>query len=525
MSSFKFRTDFARDIFRHKYAQGPDDSWPNLCRRLVSDVCGDRSLTVKPLTHPLMSKDDQAQLIQYMIDMKFIPGGRYLYYCFTPKEKILKQDYTWSSAEDIVVGDTLVGFDEEIRNSKFKPTKVTYIDRTTKSIYKVITNLGEVTVSEDHQFVARRKLIAKKKQDAFMWIKAKELLPGSVIAFSSQPWEVDTSYDAGWLAGFMDGEGTVSKGSISISQKPGLALDNAVRILTEKGINFYISSRDKDTVRTINIRGRWESVKVLGMFRPQRLLSNWYKNELGSFWSRINPPAVVESVEYLGEGEVCVIETDTHTLIGNGFLSHNCGRPASFFNNCFSFIAEEDTREEWAAIAERVTSALMSGGGIGVDYSILRPSGRTLSRTGGISSGPIPLMHIVNEIGRNVMQGGSRRSAMLASLNWQHDDIDPFLAAKDWDEEMRAIKAKNFDFPLPLDMTNISVNYDTDFIELVKEATCGFSDKRVPAIWYQNVKQMCQTGEPGMCFNFYENEKDTGRNACAEFTTEDDSDV
>ena len=35
---------------------------------------------------------------------------------------------------------------------------------------------------------------------------------------------------------------------------------------------------------------------------------------------------------------------------------------------------------------------------------------------------------------------------------------------------------------------------------------------------------MCQTGEPGHCYNFFENEKDTLRNACTEFTSEDDSD-
>ena len=39
-------------------------------------------------------------------------------------------------------------------------------------------------------------------------------------------------------------------------------------------------------------------------------------------------------------------------------------------------------------------------GGIGVDYSILRPSGKPLSRTGGLSSGPIPLMQMINEVGR-----------------------------------------------------------------------------------------------------------------------------
>jgi ribonucleoside-diphosphate reductase alpha chain len=80
MDSFKFKTSFAEDIFRQKYAQNPSDTWPNLCRRLINDVCGDRSLTFKPLDSPLMSKEDQDQLLRYMVDMAFIPGGRYLYY-------------------------------------------------------------------------------------------------------------------------------------------------------------------------------------------------------------------------------------------------------------------------------------------------------------------------------------------------------------------------------------------------------------------------------------------------------------
>ena len=89
------------------------------------------------------------------------------------------------------------------------------------------------------------------------------------------------------------------------------------------------------------------------------------------------------------------------------------GRLNSYFNNCFLLRAEEDTREEWAAVTQRAVSCLMTGGGIGVDYSILRPSGRPLSRTGGLSSGPIPLMQMINEVGRGVMQGGSRRSAKI----------------------------------------------------------------------------------------------------------------
>ena len=120
------------------------------------------------------------------------------------------------------------------------------------------------------------------------------------------------------------------------------------------------------------------------------------------------------------------------------------GRGNSYFNNCFLLRAEEDTREEWANLTQRAVSCLMTGGGIGVDYSILRPKGKPLSRTGGLSSGPIPLMQMLNEVGRGVMQGGSRRSAIYASLNWLHEDIPDFLTAKNWSDEIKAMKDKDF---------------------------------------------------------------------------------
>ena len=75
----------------------------------------------------------------------------------------------------------------------------------------------------------------------------------------------------------------------------------------------------------------------------------------------------------------------------------------------------------------------MSGGGIGIDYGVYRAAGEKLSRTGGQASGPLPMMELVNGIGRNVMQGGSRRSAMYASLHWKHGDIKQFLNMKNWE--------------------------------------------------------------------------------------------
>ena len=81
------------------------------------------------------------------------------------------------------------------------------------------------------------------------------------------------------------------------------------------------------------------------------------------------------------------------------------------------------------------------------------------------------------------------------------------------------VKQQDFNFPAPLDMTNISVNYDTSWL-LNYMATGDVGD-----VFRQNIKQALMTAEPGFSFNFFDKENETLRNACTEVTSEDDSDV
>lgn len=214
-------------------------------------------------------------------------------------------------------------------------------------------------------------------------------------------------------------------------------------------------------------------------------------------------------------------------FIPGGRYLYYAGRRNKYFNNCYLLRAEEDTREDWANLSFKAESCLTTGGGIGADYSVYRASGSVLSGTGGLASGPISKMKMLNEIGRQVMQGGSRRSAIYASLNWKHPDIPAFLRAKNWyempihgtDITYGQAKEANFDFPCPLDMTNISLNYDTEWLlNYWKTGKTGDTFK-------QNVLQALKTGEPGFSFNFFDKENETLRNACTEVTSEDDSDV
>lgn len=215
-------------------------------------------------------------------------------------------------------------------------------------------------------------------------------------------------------------------------------------------------------------------------------------------------------------------------FIPGGRYLYYAGRPYKAYNNCYLLRAEEDTREEWSAVTWRAMSCLMTGGGIGIDYSRLRAAGKALGRTGGTASGPIPLMYAINEIGRNVMQGGSRRSAIYASLNWQHEDIHSFLTSKNWSALTKEQKLLDFNYPANLDMTNISVNFDDASLGGYTKGIDGSiveSELANNSIFQSVCKQALETGEPGFSFNFGSKQNETLRNACTEVTSEDDSDV
>ena len=269
------------------------------------------------------------------------------------------------------------------------------------------------------------------------------------------------------------------------------------------------------------------------MFRSkfsEDIFHHKYAHEGAETWDALASTLVTDVCgEFLQKDDVQRLYEFIRDLkfIPGGRYLYYAGRPNKYFNNCYLLKAEEDSREDWANLSWKAESCLMTGGGIGVDYSVYRPAGSAIHKTGGTASGPIPKMNMINEIGRRVMQGGSRRSAIYASLNWKHGDIMEFLNAKDWQsmkvgntgQSLWDIKQDDFNFPAPLDMTNISVNYDTDWL------LNYYNTGDIGSVFIENVRQAMKTAEPGFSFNFFDKEDETLRNACTEVTSADDSDV
>lgn len=206
-----------------------------------------------------------------------------------------------------------------------------------------------------------------------------------------------------------------------------------------------------------------------------------------------------------------------------GRYLYAAGRDLHQVNNCMLF-SVEDSREGWSDLWKKAGSALMTGAGIGVEYSHIREEGAVVSRTGGFASGPCSLMSTINEIGREVMQGGSRRSAIWAGLGWDHPDVFKFIESKNWPKWLRDLKAKDPTIPAPMELTNISVRLDDEFF-LAYGSPNHPLHSHASDVYRQVVRRMCKTGEPGFSVDGGDNADEWLRNACTELTSADTDDV
>lgn len=242
---------------------------------------------------------------------------------------------------------------------------------------------------------------------------------------------------------------------------------------------------------------------------------------------RVVKSVMAPYISRLGDGQKLL--NRMITLIGErkvmpgGRYLYSSGRKYPQINSCFLFRAE-DSREGWADLMSKCTNALMTGGGIGVVYSKLREDGAIIAGMGGKSTGPVALMQMVNEAGRYIVQGGSRRSAIWAGLHWAHRDVFKFMAVKDWPEHVRQRKEIDFNSSAPLDGTNISVILDDEFFS-------AYSDPSHPKnflaqdVYWTAVRSMLRTGEPGFSVDIGDNNGENLRNACTEVTSSDDCDM
>jgi ribonucleoside-diphosphate reductase alpha chain len=240
---------------------------------------------------------------------------------------------------------------------------------------------------------------------------------------------------------------------------------------------------------------------------------------------------------------------------GGRYLA-NAGTDHKQVQNCLLMRAE-DSRQGWADLVHKQLMGLLGSAGTGTVYDAIRPAGALIRSNQTAAPGPLPLMHAVNEGGRGSRAGGGRRAAMWAGLSWWHADIFKFIELKNWNEQVvdtteqgekitvGMLKEADFEYPAPMDMTNISVILDRNFFDVFEgkattapvwdDETAQYVDSDVAPdggdwqawaleVYSQTLRAMLTTAEPGFSVN-YNNAMENLRNACTEVVSVDDSDI
>ncbi|HEY1798589.1 MAG TPA: adenosylcobalamin-dependent ribonucleoside-diphosphate reductase [Stellaceae bacterium] len=186
--------------------------------------------------------------------------------------------------------------------------------------------------------------------------------------------------------------------------------------------------------------------------------------------------------------------------------------------NCFVMGAIPDSLSGIFAHLREAALTMQQGGGVGYDFSTLRPRGAYVKGVGAESSGPLSFMDVWDAMCRTIMSAGYRRGAMMATLACDHPDIEAFIEAKREPGRLR--------------MFNLSVLVTDAFMKAVEADAPwqlvfdGTVHKALPAreLWDKIMRATYAYAEPGVIFidrinslnNLYYNETISATNPCGE---------
>lgn len=270
------------------------------------------------------------------------------FYCVTPDTRVLTRELTWTAAKNLASGQELIGFDEEPvekaqcgkRRRKLKPSTAKVHGIIQRHVYRLSLSDGTyLESSSEHPWLCSTKSSLNQT-----WLTTEQIAKDFIKGYKRQlvrflnPWRLDESREAGYMAGVLDGEGSISFKSgdssgaaqalhVSFAQKNNVLLKHACGYLEDHCFSFRNKPNSANqTVHNVTVRGGWqEQLRLLGSVRPGRLLEKWEKRFSRHYrrtFESLSHPTVV-AVEFLGKQDVVALETSSHTYFAEGFGAHN----------------------------------------------------------------------------------------------------------------------------------------------------------------------------------------------------------
>jgi len=169
------------------------------------------------------------------------------------------------------------------------------------------------------------------------------------------------------------------------------------------------------------------------------------------------------------------------------------GRAVTLFN-CFVMGMIPDSLSGIFEMLKEGALTMQQGGGIGFDFSTIRPKGAPVAGVGADASGPLSFMDVWDAMCRTIMSAGSRRGAMMATLRCDHPDIEAFIAAKQDPGRLRMFNLS----VLATDPFMAAVEADGPW-ELQFEGRI-FRTIRARDLWNRIMRATYDYAEPGVIF-------------------------
>jgi ribonucleoside-diphosphate reductase alpha chain len=169
------------------------------------------------------------------------------------------------------------------------------------------------------------------------------------------------------------------------------------------------------------------------------------------------------------------------------------GRTVTLFN-CFVMGNIPDTLPGIFDHLKEAAITMQQGGGVGMDFSGIRPRGAPVRGVAADASGPLSFMDVWDSMCRTIMSAGQRRGAMMGCLRIDHPDIEAFIDAK-----RDAARLRNFNLSvLVTDAFMSALEADADW-PLVFEG-CTMATVRARALWERLMRATYDAAEPGVIF-------------------------
>lgn len=162
--------------------------------------------------------------------------------------------------------------------------------------------------------------------------------------------------------------------------------------------------------------------------------------------------------------------------------------------NCFVMGTVPDDMGGIFDMLKEAALTMQQGGGIGYDFSTIRPKGALVKGVAADASGPLSFMDVWDSMCRTIMSAGSRRGAMMATLRCDHPDIEDFIAAKSDPARLRMFNVS----VLVTDPFMAAVKADGDW-DLVFEGQI-YKTLSARKLWDQIMQSTYEFAEPGVIF-------------------------